>query len=411
MMESMLNFGMENFMQEVHAQAAYERQKNLMIKKRKMDQAAAINAYPNMVQSMRMAGLNPAAASGQSPIAFPAASASADFAGTMPINPQVDLVAAQLDKLNAEKENVQEDTRSKRNTNDITDAANDAAAQTWVSSIDREIKDLEGQLSKTTDSAKRDELQARIGQLTDSKAAISDPDFRGALGIAQGFKSGAEGAKANFDIVNNYLQGKLDQNVLAKKLSNGTADILATVPHVEREQLRTNIEHIRQLIAESESKEELNDQQVFKLQTEIEQIGDIVLRARLSDENFLRTMAKEAPTAAERKAWEGRLDNLTDTEFRKLKYDVGSGIVKGLATGGAIGGAGSLASKILGGDKKFNGKGVKSFDEMTSEERSRMRSQISDHDQHQSRFIYDRRTNSWRAPTDDEVQGMRNFKF
>lgn len=411
MMESMLNFGMENFMQEVHAQAAYERQKNLMIKKRKMDQAAAINAYPNMVQSMRMAGLNPAAASGQSPIAFPASSASADFASTMPVNPQADLISAQLDKLEAEKANVQEDTRGKKNTNDITDAANDAAAQTWVSSIDREIKDLQGQLSKTTDPSRQEEIQKRIDQLSDSKAAISDPNFRGALGIAQGFKSSAEGAKANFDIVNNYLQGKLDQAVLAKKLSNGTAEILATIPHKEREQLNQNIEHIKQLIAESESKEQLNDQQVLKLKTDIEQIGDVILRARLSDENFLRTMAKEATTEDERKAWEGRLDNLTDTEFRKLKYDVGSGIVKGLATGGAIGGAGGLASKILGGNKNFNGKGVKSFDEMTPAERERMRSQVGQYELDRSRFMYDRKSGSWRAPTDDEVQGMRNFKF
>ena len=115
-----IGFGVENFMQEMHAQGAFERQKNLMIKQQKMNQANALNAYQNQVQGMRMAGLNPAGAMQHAPSVPSVSQGSADMGSTMPFNPQLDLAKAQVDnikaqteKLKAEVPNVNEDTNLK----------------------------------------------------------------------------------------------------------------------------------------------------------------------------------------------------------------------------------------------------------------------------------------------------------
>ena len=348
--------GVDQMLAEKRSATSYQREKSLMNKQNAMNLSNAMTMPSIQAHGLRMAGFNPAMVNGAGTQAAPTVTkGSADMAQTFPLDvggiSQLALLAAQKENVEANTQKVNEEKRGIEQRNDITDVANDAAAQSYIENIDREISDLNGALRNLDeDSDRYQEIADRIQVLEDSKAKVQDPNFRGALGLAQGLKSGAEGSKARFDAIIGYLNGSRDAAVARKQLGNGTVDALASMPKLTRDKLAEDITHVKQLIAESESKEALNDEQVLKLQTEIEQIGDIILRARLSDENFLRTMAKEASTDEERKAWQGRLDNLTDTEFRKLKYDVGAGVIKGAVTGGAIGSAGSLANKILGGN-------------------------------------------------------------
>lgn len=355
--------GVDQMLAEKRSATSYRREKSLMNKQNAMNLSNAMTMPSIQAHGLRMAGFNPAMVNGSGTQAAPTVSkGSADMAQTFPLDvggiSQLALLEAQKANVEANTEKVNEEKRGIEQRNDITDVANDAAAQSYIETIDREISDLNTELRKLDeDSDKYQEISDRIKTLEDSKAKVQDPNFRGALGLAEGLKSGAEGSKARFDAIISYLNGSRDAAVARKQLGNGTVDALARMPVLQKRKLAQDIEHVKQLIAESESKEELNDKQVEKLTAEIESIGNQILLARLNDENFLRTMAKEAETPEERKAWEGRLDNLTDTEFRKLKYDVGAGVIKGVATGGALGGVGSLANKVLNGSNAKSLKG------------------------------------------------------
>lgn len=405
-----------NMLSQNNAKLSYKRQRQLMIDQDRMNNANVRSAPSEQVEGLRMAGFNPAMLNGAGTQSAPTVSqGNADMPQTVPFNANDALVLAQIDNVQANTKKVEEEKRGIEQHNDITDAANDAAAQSYIENVDREINDLNAVLRKDGISDdKRIEIENRIAALEESKGKVQDPNFRGALGIAQGMKSGAEQAKANMDMVGNYLNGRLNNEVLRKKLGNGTAEFLSRMPRETWRKLSQDIEHVKQLIAESESKEALNDQQVLKLQTDIEQIGDTVLRARLSDENYIRNMKSDAErrlkanpndkeAAAELKIWKDGLENLTDTEFRKLKYDVGAGIVKGIATGGAIGGVSSLANKILNGDK--NGK-VDLYDKKKEE---------LDRNKDQGTNIFNKSDNPLESWTDngalDQNKGTQNFKF
>lgn len=362
---SMATTYMNNRMAQENASISYNRQKELMDIQNKMNMNNAMNMPGVQAFGLRQAGFNPAMVQGAGTQAAPTVSqGNADMSQAVPFNAQDALLFAQMDNIRANTEKVDEEKRGVKQANDITDAANDAAAATYIQGIDRELTDLNAELRKIDENDPRyKEIEDRIAMLNDSKAKVNDPLFVGALGIAQGIKSGAEAQKANFDAVNNYLKGRIDRDVLERQLKDPSIrNALAKLPREQYREIMARINNIKQLTAESESKEALNDQQVLKLQADIEQIGDTVLRARLSDENYVRNMISDCKrrlknnpndvdAQQELKIWENGLDNLTETEFRKLKYDVGAGIVKGVATGGAIGGVSGLANKILNGEK------------------------------------------------------------
>lgn len=360
--------GVDQMLADRRSKTSYLREKSLMNKQYEMNMAATKAAPSMQVEGLRMAGFNPAMVAGAGSSPAPTVSkGTADMAQTIPFDAagiaQLNLIQAQKDNIEANTAKINEEKRGTEQVNDIRDTANDAAAQSYIENVDREINDLNAALRKGNLSEdKRVEIENRIAALEESKAKVQDPNFRGALGIAEGMKSGADQAKANMDMVENYLNGRLNIETLRKKLGNGTAEFLARMPRETWRKLANDITHVKQLIAESESKEKLNDQQILKLQTDIEQIGDTVLRARLSDENYVRNMISAAEAAIkanpndenakrELNFWKNGLDNLTDTEFRKLKYDVGAGVVKGVATGGALGAASSIANQILGNKK------------------------------------------------------------
>lgn len=391
-----------NMMARDAANLSYRRQLGMMEKQNAMNMANARSMPEVQVHGLRMAGFNPAMITGAGNQAAPTVSqGNVDMPQTIPFNAQDALVMAQIENVKANTDKTREEERGVKNANDITDVANDAAAQSYIETIDREITDLNAEMRKVDEgSDKYQQMADRINTLEESKAKVQDPNFRGALGLAKGLKSGAEGSKARFDAIVSYLNGSRDAAVARKQLGNGTVDALARMPVLQKRKLSQDIEHVKQMIAESESKEELNDKQIEKLTADIESIGNQILLARLSDENFLRTMAKEAETPEERKAWEGRLDNLTDTEFRKLRYDVGAGIIKGVVTGGTIGGVGSLASKVL------NAKNSKQLGKVADEAFKRGQKYATD-----PKSMIRQRDGSWRFPTSDEEQGMQNFKF
>lgn len=357
---------LNNRMAQENASISYNRQKDLMAMQNSMNMTNAANMPGVQAFGLRKAGFNPAMVSGAGTQAAPTVSqGNADMPQTIPFNSQDALMFAQMRNIDAQADKTKEETRGVKQSNDITDAANSAAATTYIQGLDREITDLNAQLRKLDENDPHyAEIEKRIATLEASKSKVNDPSFVGALGIAQGIRSGAEAQKANFDAVNNYLQGRIDRDVLERRLKDPSIrNALAKMPREQYREIMARINNIKQLTAESQSKEALNDQTVLKLQADIEQIGDMVLRSRLSDENYMRDMVKAAEEAVkadpnnaeaqnELKFWKNGLESLTDTEFRKLKYDVGAGIVKGITTGTTLGTAGSLAHKILNGKTK-----------------------------------------------------------
>lgn len=359
--------GVQQMLNDRAASQSYQREKKLMALQNQMNMANVVSTPTAQAEGLRMAGFNPALMNGAGTAAAPTVSkGSADMPQTADLTgiAQMTLMDAQRENIQANTSKVNEEKRGIEQQNNITEAANDAAAQSYIENVDREINDLNAALRKDNlFDDQRTDIENRIAALEESKSKVQDPNFRGALGIAQGMKSGAEQAKANMDMVSNYLNGRLDIEVLRKKLGNGTAEFLARMPRETWRKLANDITHVKQLVAESESKEKLNDQTVLKLQADIEQIGDSVLRARLNDETYVRDMisdaerrlkanSNDADAKAEFELWKSGLDNLTDTEFRKLKYDIGKGVITGLTTGTTLGAAGSLANRILNGKTK-----------------------------------------------------------
>ena len=255
-----IGFGVENFMQEMHAQGAFEREKNLMIKQQKMNQANALNAYQNQVQGMRMAGLNPAGAMQHAPAVQSVSKGSADMAVTMPFNPQLDLVQAQAENINAQTAKLKEEERGVKQRNDITDTANDAAVQGYLNVWNKEQEDLEKALKNTTEGSEEyNKIQGRIKELEKMKGKITEPGYRGALGIADGSAASRKEVNERLGAITDYLKGGMDNSVLIKKLNNGSVDALAKMDKLNQQKLIEDINYVKQLINESRSKEDLND--------------------------------------------------------------------------------------------------------------------------------------------------------
>lgn len=343
-----------NAMADAKANTQFENEQQLMNKQNKMNQHNALMAYMNQVQGAKLAGLNPAMLNGATPqVAAPVTKGNAQMAENVEFDPANLLIQAQADKTKAE-------TKAIENVNDQTDAANDAMTQGLIQDFNTEIDDLTKNLAKVKpDSTEYNQISGRIKELQKMRDKLSDGTYRGALGILKGTESARKNAHERANILTEYLNGKIDRSVALKKVDNGTIDAIAKMPKLEQEKLAEDIEHIKQLIAESESKEKLNDQMVLKLQTDISEIGDRILRSRLSDENYIRFMAEHADSQEERDLYKKSiLNNLTDTELRKWRYDLGKSVITGAATGGALGAAGGAMNsvgKAMGSKKSKSG--------------------------------------------------------
>lgn len=315
---SILGYGMNANLQRQQ----FQNEKALMQKSFEYGQRAQENAAANLVRGAKAAGLSPLAVLGQS---FSAAQGpSGNAVGASVAAPNVDLsgmmlAASQARLANAEAKNKELTVKHRLD-------ADNAFVETYRGMLQREKVDILDQLKNSKGDPSN--LNTRLAEIDASLDKLKDPNYSATVGIMEGYKAGAETAKYNFDIVNNFLQGKLDKDILVKKLGNGTADILATVPSAERADLVARIKHAKQLIAESESKEKLNDETVLKLQAEITAIGNQLLHANLNDPNFIKYMFGEDSEMY--KNWDA-------TDKRDRAYKVGQAVLEGIATGGAIG--------------------------------------------------------------------------
>lgn len=302
----------------------FNNQKKLNQQGFELAQMAQRESASNLVESAKRAGLSPLAVLGQ---AFTPAVSSGGEAATAHFDAapmHLGLVETVLAAKQAEHQEL-ENQKLRTEVNRMKDE-DDSFVIGYRQNLEREKADLQDQLKfgKGDKSA----VENRIAEIDTSIKKLDDPNYSGTVGILEGYKKSAEQSKASFDIVNNFLQGKLDKDVLVKKLGNGTASVLATVPRAERAQLQQNIEHVKQLIAESESKESLNDQTVQKLQVDIEAIGNQILHANLNDPNFIKYMFGEDSEVYK---------NWASTDRRERAYKIGEAVVSGIATGGALG--------------------------------------------------------------------------
>ena len=111
---------LNNQIAEWHADKAFDRQKELMQMQNKMNRANNVNAPGELVQGMKLAGLNPAMAQSQPAPAASVSQGSAPKGENVEMNPQDLLTMAQAENLNAdtrkknaEVQNVNEDTNLK----------------------------------------------------------------------------------------------------------------------------------------------------------------------------------------------------------------------------------------------------------------------------------------------------------
>lgn len=336
---SMATTYMNNRMAQENASISYNRQKDLMDMQNKMNMTNAQNMPGVQAFGLRQAGFNPAMVQGAGTQTVPTVSqGNADMSQTIPFNAQDALLFAQMDNIDANTKKVEEETEGVKKQNDITDIANNAAVRGYLSDWNREQEDLEKALKNMKEGSEEyNKTKGRIQELEKMKTQIVDPNFRGALGVAKGTEAAKNATKDRMAILNEYLTGAMNNSVAEKKLGNGTVGALADMPRLTRDKLVQDIEKVKQDIAESESREELNDETVLKLQADIMKIGDEVLRAHLNDPNWIKKYL-----GVDSEEWK----NYTDTQWRNAAFEVGKSVITGAATGGAIGAANSMLNSV-----------------------------------------------------------------
>lgn len=327
--------GVNNMFAQHNAEVSYRRQNALMNKQNQMNMANMKSAPLQQVEGLRMAGFNPAMVAGAGSQSAPSVSqGNADMPQTIPFNAQDALAMAQIANVEANTDKVNEEKRGIEQRNDITDAANDAAVQGYLADWNREQEDLEKALkTMKPGSEEYNKAEGRIKEIEKMKAKVTDPNYRGALGIATGTEAARNETRDRANRLVEYLNGNMKAAVAEKELGNGTVAALAGMKKQEAEKLAQEIEKIKQDIAESESREELNDQTVLKLQADITKIGDEMIRAHLNDPNWIKKYL-----GVDSEEWK----NYTDTQFRNAAFEVGKAVITGAATGGAIGAANSM---------------------------------------------------------------------
>lgn len=372
---SMATTFLNNRFAQENANTSYNRQKELMSMQSNMNMTNAMNMPGVQAFGLRQAGFNPAMVQGAGTQAAPTVSqGNADMPQTVPFNAQDALLFAQMENIKANTNKVEEETEGVKKQNEITDTANDAAVRGYLSDWNREQEDLEKALKNMKpDTEEYNKTRGRIQELEKMKSQIVDPNFRGALGIAKGTEVAKNETRDRMAILHEYLTGAMNNSVAEKKLGNGTVAALAGMTVAQKKKLDQDIEKVKQDIAESESREKLNDQTVLKLQEDIISIGDRVFRAQLNDRAYVRhqiarykamdpktVVDEKSGTTAEDmlKVWQGNLDALNDDQWRNAAFEVGKSVITGAATGGAIGAANSMLNQI-GKGKKTNDYGDK----------------------------------------------------
>ena len=378
MMEGIFNGISNNNAKEV-ADMQIKAQNKMMDKQQKYNNANSVNAYANAVQGAKLAGLNPAMMGQTNPQAATVSQGTAAKAENVELNAANALTLAQAKQIEAETAKTDAETQAIQNTNDEWNAANDAAKTGIMQDFNTEIEDLEKTLKNTKpDTENYNKISGRINEVRKMRDRLSDDSYRGAVGILKGTSAARGNTKERMGILTEFLNGVIDRSVALKKLDNGTVDALAEMPTLTKNKLAKDIKHVDQMIAESESKEKLNDQTVNLMAKQIEKIGQDILDFQLSNENYVRFMAEFAtkevkdkdgnvirtePDEAKRELYKKHiLNNLTDTEKRKWAYDTGSKVISGVATGGTAGAIMGAGGKLMNGTIKKKS-GMDQFDD------------------------------------------------
>lgn len=381
---------LNNRMAQENANVSYNRQKELMSMQSNMNMTNAMNMPGVQAFGLKQAGFNPAMVQGAGTAPAPTVSqGNADMPQTIPFNAQDALLFAQMENIEANTNKVNEEAEGVKKQNEITDTANDAAVRGYLSDWNREQEDLEKALKNMTpDTEEYNKTKGRIQELEKMKSQIVDPKFKGALGIAKGTEVAKNETKDRMAILHEYLTGAMNNSVAEKKLGNGTVQALADIPVATRDKLVQDIEKVKQDIAESESREELNDQTVLKLQADIMKIGDEILRAHLNDPNWIKKNL-----GVDSEEWK----NYTDTQWRNAAFEVGKSVITGVATGGAIGAANSVLNSV------GKGKNTKDYGDKLKDNRD------------ERTTIFNKSDNPLESWTDrgayDENKGTQLFKF
>ncbi len=354
---------LNNRMAQENANTSYNRQKELMSMQSNMNMTNAMNMPGVQAFGLKQAGFNPSMVQGAGTQAAPTVSqGNADMPQTIPFNAQDALLFAQMENVDANTKKIEEETEGVKKQNEITDTANNAAVRGYLSGWNREQEDLEAALKKMKpDTPEYNKAKGRIEEIEKMKGQIVDPTFRGALGIATGTEAAKDETKNRMSILHEYLIGAMNNSVAERKLGNGTVSALAGMTVAEKKKLDQDIEKVKQDIAESESKEKLNDQTVLKLKEDVIEIGDRVFRAQLNDRVYARyqinrykamdpktVVDEEHGITAEQmlKVWEGNFDALNNEQWRNAAFEVGKSVITGAATGGAIGAANSVLNQV-----------------------------------------------------------------
>lgn len=363
MMEGIFNGISNNNAKEV-ADMQIKAQNQMMDKQQRYNNANSVNAYANAVQGAKLAGLNPAMMGEANPQAATVSQGTAAKAENVELNAANALTLAQAKQIEAETAKTTAETQAIENTNDEWNAANDAAKTGIMEDFNTEIDYLEKALKGTKpDTEQFNKINGRINEVRKMRDRLSDDNYRGAVGILKGTSAARGNTKERMGILTEFLNGSIDRSVAIKKLDNGTVDALAQMPKLTKDKLSEDITHVQQLIAESQSKEKLNDQTVNLMAKQIEKIGQDILDFQLSNENYVRFMADNAPDEKQRELYKKTiLKNLTDTEKRKWAYDTGSRVISGVATGGTAGAIMGAGSKLINGTTKKKG-GMETFDD------------------------------------------------
>lgn len=287
---------LQHDLNERSAEKAFQRQQKLLRQEFDYNQKAQRNSVVNMRKSAEDAGLSPLALLGQgfSPAGASASGVSAASVSKPDLRPdrttaqfdqmaaqtavlqkQLDDIQAGIDLKNSQKENVDEDTESKKLGNEQTRDANQAANENMREHI-QGMKDLYKSLGIDTSA-----LDAKLDDI-DTGARVYT---QGAIRLNNEFE------KYRKDLLENvprYEQANFDYKVAELKKNNPKiAEAIATLPLSEQGKLEADITKIYSEAYKLQTAAQLDAQKIDEIQTNIKALVQHMKSEYLSDPRLM----------------------------------------------------------------------------------------------------------------------------
>lgn len=279
-----------NMLSQYSAKQSYKRQKHLMDYQAQLSNANQKMAAGNTVEGMRMAGLNPALAQGQVQTGASVGLGNADMPQTVPFNAENILLGLQAQQIKAQTEKTQEEKKTVENVNAMNDDANEAFVKSWSKTIDLEIADLEDQLAKIdTNNPQYDRISERIASLTGQKEAFNTPGFRKTIGAVRGIEEAAKGVKANFGVVNEFLDGKYQRGIkMIQANDKELAKVVAELPRYQASKIFAEIGKIGKEIGKIDAETGMTYKQYKLVDEQIRNIAQRLEMDAVNNPNYIR---------------------------------------------------------------------------------------------------------------------------